>query len=470
VRAAVGVPVIVDGRVWGLAAVGAVTPGPMPKDTEARITDFADLVATAIAAATARADLQASSDQLRVLAEQQAALRRVAVLVARGASPAEVFSAVADELARVLHVVNAGLLRYEPDGSGCVVAFRYEPGITTMPVTGERIPLAGDLVGARVLHTGRAARIDSHDTVGGPEAERIRAAGIGSIVGVPIVVNGRLWGAAIVGSRASGPMPENTESRIADFADLVATAIADADARFQLQASRDELRVLAEQQAALRRVATLVARGVSPNEVFATVVDEMARCLRVGHAALFRYDRDDALAPLAVYHGGLQTLPKGMRLRLDAEPLAAKVLSTGATTRLDTSEDTPAPHGGRLRGLGLHSAAAVPITVDERIWGVAIVGSLESEPLPPNTEARMHDFADLIATAIANAATRAELVASRARIVTAGDEARRRLERNLHDGAQQRLVSLGLALRLAEDAVPPETLASKRSCRGSRRG
>ena len=88
---------------------------------------------------------------------------------------------------------------------------------------------------------------------------------------------------------------------------------------------------------------------------------------------------------------------------------------------------------------------------------MAIVGSLKPEPLPLNTEARLHDFADLIATAIANAATRAELVASRARIVTTGDEVRRRLERNLHDGAQQRLVSLGMELRVAEDAVPAES-------------
>ena len=127
VRAAVGVPVIVEGRVWGLAAVGSVSPGPMPADTEARVAEFADLVATAIAAATARADLHESRDQLGVLAEQQAALRRVATLVARGASPSEVFSAVADELARVLHVVNAGLLRYEPDGTGYVVGVQYEP-------------------------------------------------------------------------------------------------------------------------------------------------------------------------------------------------------------------------------------------------------------------------------------------------------------------------------------------------------
>jgi signal transduction histidine kinase len=395
------------------------------------------------------------------LADEQAALRRVATLVARGASPAEVFAAVSDELARHLDVVNAGLLRFEADGTGYVVAVRYEPGITRMPVTGEHIPLAGDDVGARVLHTARAARIDNHENVEGPEAARIRAEGIGSIVGVPIVVDGRLWGAAIVGSRRPEPMPADTEARIADFADLVATAISNAATRAELRVSRDELSVLADQQAALRHVATLVARGVSPSEVFSAVVVEMARCLHAGHSAVYRY-ADDALVPLAVSHAdGLQPLPKGLRLRLEGDNVAARVLATGGPTRIDRNDDAPAPHAGRMRGLGIHSAVGVPIIVDGRAWGAAVVGSLRPEPLPPNTETRMSDFADLVSTAIANAATRAELIASRARIVTAADEGRRRLERDLHDGAQQRLVALGLQTRLAEASTPPEMPALK---------
>jgi signal transduction histidine kinase len=106
--------------------------------------------------------------------------------------------------------------------------------------------------------------------------------------------------------------------------------------------------------------------------------------------------------------------------------------------------------------MGLRCTVAVPIIVDERIWGMAALGSLQPEPLPPDTETRMSDFADLVATSIANAATRTELIASRARIVAAADEGRRRLERDLHDGAQQRLIGLGLQTRLAEASVPPE--------------
>ena len=230
-----------------------------------------------------RKEVEASHEELGVLAEHQAALRRVATLVARGANPSEVFAAVSDELARCLHAVNAGLLRYEPDGSGYVVDVQYEPGITNMPATGERIPLAGDDVGALVLRTGRAARIDSHDGVIGPEAERIRDAGIGSIVGAPIVIDGRLWGAAIVGTTNSEPVPPDAEARLGDFTDLVATAIANAQ-------TRADRTVLAEQQAALRRVATLVARGVEPTEVFSAVAEELAHCLGVHNAGLCRFE------------------------------------------------------------------------------------------------------------------------------------------------------------------------------------
>jgi len=408
----------------------------------------------------ARAVAEASRDRISQLAEQQAALRRVATLVAHGTSPSKVFAAVADELAGVLHVVNAGLLRYEPDGTGLVVAVRYEPGITQMPNIGERIPLAGDDVGARVLHTGRPARIDDHAATPGAEAERIRESGVGSIVGVPIVVDGQLWGAAIVGSTGPHPLPADTEARIADFADLLATAIANAATRAELQASRDELSVLADQQAGLRRVATLVARGVSPSEVFCMVADEMAGRLHAKNASVNRFEGDEVVV-LALSHldEGMQNKPVvGERHTLEGDNIATRVIQTGRAARLDPPEmqDAPGSIAARLREMGLYSTVAVPIVVDGQVWGMAAVGSSTPDPLPPETEARVGDFADLVATAIANAATRAELVASRARIVAAADDARRRLERDLHDGAQQRLVSLGLQTRRAEASVPPQ--------------
>ena len=410
-----------------------------------------------------RRQVEASHGELSMLAEQQAALRRVAMLVARGATPPEVFGAVADELARCLHVVNAGLLRYEADGTGYVVAVQYEPGITNMPVTGEHIPLGGDDVGALVLRTGRAARIDNHDNASGPEAARIRAEGIGSIVGVPVVVDGRLWGAAIVGSRDTEPMPPDTEARIGDFADLVATAIANAVARAELQDSRDELRDLAEQQAALRRVATLVARGALPPEVFSAVALELAVVLGVKNASVWRYEPNGAATLLsAVDEPGAKKMPVGQRFSLEGDNIAAMVLHTGRPVRMDSHASAAGPAAAQIRELGLRGGVGAPVIVDGRLWGVAVVGSSRPEPLPPDTEGRVGDFADLVATAIANAQTHAELTASRVRIVAAADDARRRIERDLHDGAQQRLVSLGLELRTVEAYVPPELQSLKK--------
>jgi signal transduction histidine kinase len=227
--------------------------------------------------------------------------------------------------------------------------------------------------------------------------------------------------------------------------------------RREAEASRDELRVLAEQQAALRRVATLVARGVPPSQVFSAVADELGRVLGVSHSTLIRYEPDGASIRMAVSdEPGLDGMQVGETFPNDGESVATMVFRTSVPARMDSHENAPGYAAARVREVGLRSGVGVPIVVGRRVWGAAIVGSSRPEPLPPSTEARVGDFADLVATAIANAATRAELTASRARIVVAADEARRRFERNLHDGAQQRLVSLGLALRTAEASVPAE--------------
>jgi PAS domain S-box-containing protein len=222
--------------------------------------------------------------------------------------------------------------------------------------------------------------------------------------------------------------------------------------------AQGELGVLAEQQAALRRVATLVARGVEPSEVFSAVATDLGRCLGVHYSALWRYQPDGTATLLAARDDdpGLKKAPVGGEFSLEGESVAAMVLRTGCAARMDSFEDAAGPVAARLRDLGLRVAVGAPIDVGGRVWGAAIVGSSRPEPLPPDTEARVGDFADLVATAIANAQAHAELTASRARIVAAGDEARRRFERDLHDGAQQRLISLGLVVRRVEASVPPE--------------
>jgi PAS domain S-box-containing protein len=224
-----------------------------------------------------------------------------------------------------------------------------------------------------------------------------------------------------------------------------------------VEASRDELSALAAQQSALRLVATLVARGVAPAEVFNAVAAELARCLDVENAGLFRYEPDGTATLLAGQdEPDVTKTPPGTRFSLKGDNVAAMVLRSGRVARIDDYDNAAGFAAARMRALGVRSAVGAPIIVGGRVWGVALVGSPRPEPLPPDTEARVGDFADLVATAIANAQTRTELTASRTRIVAAADNARRRLERDLHDGAQQRLVSLGLELRMAEFSVPPE--------------
>lgn len=404
-----------------------------------------------------RLQVEASRDALGLLAQQQAALRRVATMVARGASPPDVFATVTGELAQCLHVGNAWLLRYEAEDIGVVVSVHYEPGMTAMPAAGERIALAEGDVGTVVLRTGRAQRIDNHDDLAGVQAERIRVAGIGSIVGVPVVVDGTLWGAAIVGSRGPVPLPPDTEARIGDFGDLVATAIANAVTRAELQVSRDELRALADQQAALRRVATLVAHGVPPAEVFSTVALELARVVSVQNSSIWRFEPNGEATLVSAWdEPGAKGMPVGRRFSLEGDNIAVTVLHTGLPARMDSHAAAAGPAAAEIRERGLCGGVGVPILVDARLWGAAVVGTSRPDPLPPDTESRVADFAELVAAAIANAQAHSELTASRVRIVTAADVARRRIERDLHDGAQQRLVSLGLDLRTVEACVPSD--------------
>ena len=233
--------------------------------------------------------------------------------------------------------------------------------------------------------------------------------------------------------------------------------------RAEATLAADRVSELAEQQAALRRVATLIAGGGSPSQVLTAVADEVANALHVCNAALFRYEADGSGELVAAHdESGLEKMPVGARLTLEGDNVAGLVLRTRRPARMDSHENAAGSAAAFIRELGLRCGVGVPVIVDGRVWGAAIVGSSRTEPLPADTEARLSDFAELVATAIANADSRAELIASRARIVAAADDARRRIERDLHDGAQQRLVALGLQVRAVEASVPPD-LAGLRS-------
>jgi GAF domain-containing protein/ketosteroid isomerase-like protein len=435
-RSSVGAPISVEGRLWGLIIVAYTRDEPLPIDTEARLAGFTELVATAIANAQARVEL-------RGFTEEQAALRRMATLVARAAAPEEVFAAVTAEIGALWSFDGTLMSRYEQDDAATAVGAWSSTGALPLPL-GTRAQVGGRNVLTLVFQTRRPARIDNYTHATGPLADVADASGIRSSVGVPISVEGRLWGVMSVVSTREEPLPADTEARLAGFTELIATAIANTQAQH-------ELRELADTQAALRRLATLVARGEPPEAVFAAATREALRYSGNGTARMIRFELDGTATLVANEGATVPDAEVGERWE-DYPPdgLTATVRRTGRAARVD---DYSAIEGGEatLRE-GIRSAVAVPIHVNGRLWGLIAVGP---GPLPPDTEQRMSEFTDLVATAVANAQNRAELIASRARIVAASDEARRRIERDLHDGAQQHLVALALRLRSA--AAPHES-------------
>jgi PAS domain S-box-containing protein len=215
-----------------------------------------------------------------------------------------------------------------------------------------------------------------------------------------------------------------------------------------------EQRRLADEQAALRRVATLVAGDPGPEQVFHAVTDEVCRLLGIREAVLVRFEGDETVVVVG-RSGDLATsgFAVGTVLPLDEGVVAWKVRQTGAPARVDTYDDLTGEVAERVRELGFTSAVGVPINVAGAIWGALVVPLRAEDVLPPETERRLGEFAALVALAVASAQARDELAASRLRIVEASDAERRRLERNLHDGAQQRLVALSVGLRLAQAKV-----------------
>ncbi|HEU5213216.1 MAG TPA: GAF domain-containing protein [Gaiellaceae bacterium] len=413
----------------------------MPPDTEARLASFTELVATAIANAE-------SQSALERLADEQAALRRVATLVARDAPSTEVFEAVATEVGKLLGTDITVVGRYDDDRVATAIgSWSSSPG--GVPV-GTRSAIGGHNVLTIVAETGKPARVDEYDDASGEAAEIARRHGWRSSIAAPIVVEGRVWGVMLVATQRPEPFPAGAEVRLAAFTDLVATAVANAQAH-------DQLRRFGEEQATLRRIATLVAKGVQPEEVFAAVTEEVAATFRA-ITAVMRFEHDPpGLVPVGVSNEINEIdIPTGARWDIDDALAAAQVYRTGRPARVGRADWSSA--GAAMsevgRRLGIVSTVACPISVEGRLWGV--IGVNAREELPPDTEQRLEKFIDLVTTAIANAEGKSELAASRRRIVAASDETRRRIERDLHDGTQQRLVSLGLAVRAAEANLPPE--------------
>ena len=248
-------------------------------------------------------------------------------------------------------------------------------------------------------------------------------------------------------TRRDEPWAEDAETRIAAFTELVATAIANAEAR-------GEVERLADEQAALRRVATLIAHGTEPVTLFHAVCNEAQALLGADRAGILRF-HDDRTVTVMANSGESGVHRVGTRVSFDRGFVVDWVHETHQAARFDTDDPAAPDMPEVVRRVGLRSAVGSPIVVDGELWGVITLASVDRS-LPLGLEHRLADFTELVGTAIAKAESKSALDASRRRIVAASDETRRKIERDLHDGTQQRLVSLGLAVRAAEAKVPPD--------------
>ena len=441
IRSSVGVPISVEGRLWGVIIVSNASEEPLPADAEARLAAFTELVGTAIANAQARVDL-------RRYADEQAALRRVATLVAGGAPPEEVYAAVAAEAGLLLGADLTAVGRYDPEGVVTLGAWSSTGAAVAFPA-GTRTSLGGQNLITLVFQTRRPVRMDDYGDATGAGADVGHEWGFRAAVGAPITVDGQLWGVMAVGPTRGERLPPDAEARLAGLTELIGTAIANAQARVELRRHADE-------QVALRRIATLVADGAPPKKVFAAVAEEFGHVVAAEFTSVTRYytDRTAEIVGIWTTTGTLWPSAPGTRLRMGGRNMTTLVYQTGKPARLDDYGEASGAFADVARGWGARAAVGVPIHVGGRLWGVVNVWSTQQASLAADTEARLAGFTELVGTAIANAEAQDALAASRARIVVAADDARRRIERDLRDGAQLRLATLAQRLRDAQAAVP----------------
>ena len=437
IHSGLGVPITVDGRVWGTIIALATGGDSLPNGIADRLSNFTDLVATAIANAEAR-------DDLDVFAREQEALRRVATITAAGASPQDVFDTVVSEVKELLDLPVVALTRYEPDGMVLMMAAAGPHPFEK----GTRWPLEGLPVASMVLERGEPAYLEEYVTEDPTTGPAIESAKVRSGLAVPIMVDNKVWGTISTAS-TDVPLRPDTEKRLVGFTELVATAVLNAQAR-------DELSDIADEQAALRRVATLVAEGAGSPAIYDAICQETGPVIGATSVNLCHFTTDRFNLTVGGWSTEDTHIPTGTRLPIEGGTINEMVYESGVHARVESYADARGELADLIRARGIRSEVAAPVIVDGQLWGSIIAGWDTAEAPPAGAERRLAGFAELVATAVGNALARSELVASRARIVTAGDEARRRIERNLHDGIQQQLVSLQLELKTVDLGVPPE--------------
>jgi signal transduction histidine kinase len=361
----------------------------------------------------------------------------VATLVAAGVGEPELLSAVTYEIGRLFDAQRAATMRWEGDTIRVIGDWSEDTG--QMQGTGRTYTYGGDTITARVVETKGPARINSLDDLTSDFARaRWLQLGLNATIGAPIFVGGEIWGLVTASRVRPEPFPEGAENRLGDFASLVALAIANADAR-------RETAVLVAEQSALRRVATLIAAGRSQDEVLAAVTSEVGTLFDATNVELVRWEGvHDEVAIVAGWGRDGTPVEPGSLVHPPPQGAVIRVLETGFASR---SQE------GRLEPI-VSSTVAAPVIVNGSLVGALSAHREHGDVFAAGSEIRLRSFADLAAQAVANERAQADLRSSRARIVRTADETRQRLERNLHDGAQQRLVSVSIALRLGTSMLP----------------
>ena len=375
---------------------------------------------------------------LELVAEEQAALRRIATLVAEGATEAQLGAAVTSEIGRLFGAQRANTMRWDGDTIRIIGSWSTDTG--PMETAGRVYAVGGDTIATRVVGTCEPARVDSADDLQTEFAkERWSELGLQASIGAPILVDGKVWGVVMASrTEVEHPFQPGAENRLRDFAALVAQAIVNAEAR------RETAELIAE-QTALRRVAMLVAAGRPQTEVLDAVTSEAGPLFGATTITLVRWEgvQDEVVVVAAWSDADTVPVAPGSLYHPDPGSATIRVLETGLASRCE--EWSPER--------GTCSVIAAPVIVTGSLLGALTASRPGNDMFPAGAEIRLRSFADLAAQSIANERAQAELRASRARIVQTADETRRRLERNLHDGAQQRLVSVSVALRLVATAL-----------------
>ncbi len=377
--------------------------------------------------------------ELERVAEEQAALRRVATLVAGGATERELAAGVTHEVGRLFGAQRASTVRWDGDTVRVIGDWSEERG--EMHGAGRVLPFGGDTISARMVESGAPARLNSAADLQTEFAkQRWAELGLQASIGAPIVVDGKVWGVVTASRTQPGdPFPPDAEHQLGDFAALIAQAIVNAEAR------RETAELVAE-QSALRRIATLVAGGRPQTEVFDAVSSEVRSLFGASSVTLVRWEgvQDEVVVLASSWDPDTSPVETGSLYHPAPGSATLAVLETGFASR--SEESSPER--------GICSVIGAPVIIKASLFGALTASRPGREMFPEGAEIRLRSFADLAAQSIANERAQAELRSSRARIVRTADETRERLERNLHDGAQQRLVSVSVALRLATAKLP----------------